>query len=80
MSNNIKNGITLIRQFKKSLFQFPHLPFSDILSTDALEQIIEHSANSKDRIYTPLVTLKAFIFQVLSTDGSSRQAVNHFPY
>ena len=81
MSNNIKKtALHQIRQFKKSLFQFPHLPFSDILSTDALEQIIEHSANSKDRIYTPLVTLKAFIFQVLSTDGSCRQTVNHFPY
>ncbi len=78
MSNNIKKtALHQIRQFKKSLFQFSHLPFSDILSTDALEQIIEHSANSKDRIYTPLVTLKAFIFQVLSTDGSCRQAVNH---
>ena len=78
MSNSIKKtALHQIRHFKKSLFQFPHLPFSDILSTDALEQIIEHSANSKDRIYTPLVTLKAFIFQVLSTDGSCRQAVNH---
>ncbi len=78
MSNNIKKtALHQIRQFKKSLFQFSHLPFSGILSTDALEQIIEHSANSKDRIYTPLVTLKAFIFQVLSTDGSCRQAVNH---
>ena len=66
-----------IRQFKNSIFQFAHLPFSDILSTAALEQIIEHSANSRDRIFTPLVTLKAFIFQVLSTDGSCRQAVNH---
>jgi len=28
-------------------------------------------------MFTPLVTLKAFIFQVLSTDGSCRQAVSH---
>ncbi len=47
------------------------------MTTDALEQIIEHSTSSRDRIFTPLVTLKAFIFQVLSTDGSCRQAVNH---
>ncbi len=38
---------------------------------------IEHSESSRERIFTPLVTLKAFIFQVLSTDGSCRQAVNH---
>ena len=33
--------------------------------------------NSDSPLFTPLVTLKAFIFQVLSTDGSCRQAVNH---
>jgi len=66
-----------IRNFKNSIFQFSHLPFADILTTDILEQITEESAGSRDRIFTPLVTLKAFIFQVLSTDGSCRQAVNH---
>jgi Transposase DDE domain len=77
--SNITKKIVLqqIRKFKNSIFQFSHLPFSDVLSTDALEQIIEHSAGSRDRIFTPLVTLKAFIFQTLSTDGSCRQAVNH---
>ena len=77
--SNITKKIVLqqIRKFKNSVFQFSHLPFADILSTDALEQIIEHSAGSRDRIFTPLVTLKAFIYQVLSTDGSCRQAVNH---
>ena len=52
-----------VRKFKNSILQFSHLPFADILSTDTLEKIIEHSADSKDRIFTPLVTLKAFIFQ-----------------
>lgn len=66
-----------IRKFKNSVLQFSHLPFADILTTDVLVQIIEHSVSSRDRIYTPLVTLKAFIFQVLSTDGSCRQAVSH---
>ncbi len=72
-----KNVLHQIRQFKNSIFQFSHLPFSDIVSTDALGLIIEHSESSRECIFTPLVTLKAFIFQVLSTDGSCRQAVNH---
>jgi hypothetical protein len=42
-----------------------------------LLNIVEHSTSSRNRIFTPLVTLKAFIFQVLSTDGSCRQAVSH---
>lgn len=66
-----------IRTFKKSVFQIPHLPFSDILSSEILLQIIAHSVSSRDRIFTPLITLKTFIFQVLSTDGSCRQAVSH---
>ena len=78
MSNNTKKIVfQQIRNFKNSVFQFSHLPFADILTTDILEQITEESASSRDRIFTPLVTLKAFIFQVLSTDGSCRQAVNH---
>ena len=78
MSNNTKKSVLhQIRKFKNSILQFSHLPFADTLSSDALEQIIEHSESSRDRIFIPLVTLKAFIFQVLSTDGSCRQAVNH---
>ncbi|WP_305909041.1 IS4 family transposase [Methylomarinum sp. Ch1-1] len=69
--------IKQIRRFKNSVLQFSHLPFADILTTEALEQIIEQSASSRERIFTPLVTLKAFIFQVLSADGSCRQAVSH---
>jgi len=78
MSNVTKNIVShQVRKFKNSILQFSYLPFADILSTDTLEKIIEHSANSRDRIFTPLVTLTAFIFQVLSTDGSCREAVNH---
>ena len=42
-----------------------------------MEQIIDHSESSRDRVFSPLITLKAFIFQTLSTDGSCRQAVMH---
>ena len=78
MSNNTKKSVLQqIRKFKNAILQFSHLPFADTLSTGDLEQIIEHSQSSRDCIFTPLVTLKAFIFQVLSTDGSCRQAVSH---
>lgn len=66
-----------IQSLKQSLFQLSDLPFPDILSSDILKQIIERSTRRRDRIFTPLVTLKAFIFQVLSPDGSCRQAVSH---
>jgi len=66
-----------IRTFKNSILQFPNAPFSDILNSAILLQIIEGSTHSRNRLFTPLVTLSAFIYQVLSIDGSCRQAVSH---
>lgn len=78
MSNTTKYSLLQqIRKLKNSFLQFSYLPLADILSTDVLLQIVEHSASSRERIFSPLVTLNAFIFQVLSTDGSCRQAVSH---
>ncbi len=78
MSNTTKYSLLRqIRKLKNSFLQFSYLPLADILSTDVLLQIVEHSARSRERIFSPLVTLNAFIFQVLSTDGSCRQAVSH---
>ncbi len=66
MSNNTKvSVIQQILKLKNSVLQFSHLPFTDILSTEALLTIIEHSTSSRERLFTPLVTLQAFIFQVL---------------
>ena len=65
-----------IQSFKNAILQLPELPFSDILSSDSLQRIIEKSSRKRNRIFTPLVTLKAFVSQVLSTDGSCRQAVS----
>ena len=77
MTHSIKLSIQQqIQSFKNTVLQLAELPFSDILSTDSLEQIIESSSHKRNRIFTPLVTLKAFISQVLSTDGSCRQAVS----
>jgi hypothetical protein len=66
-----------IRRLKNAVLQFSHLPFDDVLSTEVLQNIAQHSKSSRNRLFTPLVTLKAFIFQSLSTDGSCRQAVSH---
>jgi len=77
MSHSIKLSVKQqIQSFKNTVLQLPELPFSDILSTNCLQQIIEDSSRVRDRIFTPLVTLKAFILQVLSADGSCRQAVS----
>ena len=61
-----------IEKFKKSFFQTPNLPFSNFLADD---DIIEYTPHKRDSVFTPLVTLKAFIFQVLGDDGPCKQAV-----
>jgi len=65
-----------IQSFKKSILQLPEIPFAGILSTECLQSFVEKSSCKRQRIFTPLVTLKAFISQVLSADGSCRQAVS----
>ncbi len=62
-------------RFKKSFFQSSDLPFSHFLSDDDIADIINHTAHKRDSVFTPLITLKAFIFQVLSADGSCKEAV-----
>lgn len=63
------------QQFKKSFLQIRGLPFSEILSAQLLTRICEYVGGGRERIFTPLVVLKAFLLQVLSEDGSCKHAV-----
>lgn len=65
-----------IRSSKNAFFQVSDLPFSDVLP-DSLIKAIHQSGDVRDTVFTPLVTLKAFIFQVLSPRGSCKEAVSH---
>ena len=76
------NPIKILRaqqfqQFKKSFLQIRGLPFPEILSTKLLARICQHNEGGRERIFTPLVVLKAFLFQALSEDGSCKHAVAH---
>lgn len=61
---------------KKKLCENPGILFEDVLSE---EEVDEHCRalgyTWRERIFTPLVTLWAFLSQVLSADGSCRDAV-----
>jgi len=65
-----------IRSFKNTFFQVNGLPFKDLLP-DNLIKTIHQSGSSRDTVFTPLVTLRAFLFQVLSSTGSCKEAVAH---
>jgi hypothetical protein len=52
------------------------LPFADVLSAERVERALgEEGANWREMTFTPLLTLWAFLSQVISADGSCRAAV-----
>ena len=65
-----------IRHLKNAFFQFGELPFKDLLPTDLINRI-SSSGDPREDVFSPLVTLKAFLFQVLSATGSCKEAVAH---
>jgi hypothetical protein len=54
----------------------PELPFGDLLTADQIDDAVRaESITFRDRLYTPAVTLWAFLWQVLDPNGSCRDAV-----
>lgn len=65
-----------VRFFQQQFLQDGNLPFSDVLSSELIEQLLTAlQVGWIDCIYTPLVTLRVFLGQVLSADHSCRAAV-----
>ena len=52
------------------------LPFGDLIETDELTRFEANSPCARKRIYTPKVTLKGFLSQVVGRAGSCQEAVN----
>ena len=76
MSNLKRTTLRLqIDSFKKLFLQHPELPLNDFFPTEAIEAIIAHTPHKRASVFPPLVTLKAFMFEVLSDDGSCKNAV-----
>nr|QNO42876.1 hypothetical protein FEGPBIBN_00009 [Methanosarcinales archaeon ANME-2c ERB4]QNO50436.1 hypothetical protein BPCBKEJI_00014 [Methanosarcinales archaeon ANME-2c ERB4] len=61
---------------RRRFAQTEGLPFSDVLSDETIQNIIEEEVSSyRNRIFPPIVTLCAFLSQVLSSDHSCQNAV-----
>lgn len=77
MKNSSRLSLRLqIRSFKNTFFQFNDLPFKNLLP-DSLIEAIHQSGDVRNTVFTPLVTLRAFLFQVLSSTGACKEAVAH---
>ena len=74
MFGNLRSATLSIKQ---SLCNSLGLPFPELLEIRELDELVKGAkVKYYNRIYTPLVTLLAFMAQVLDSDGSCRQAVS----
>jgi hypothetical protein len=65
-----------IETLRAQFAQADGLPFADVLSGERVERALdEEGASWREAVYTPLLTLWAFLAQVMSPDGSCRAAV-----
>jgi Transposase DDE domain len=60
---------------RRQFLQGGDLPFADVLTEDLLAQALAVVGRWLDRIFSPLVTLRVFLGQVLDPDHSCRAAV-----
>src|SRR5437588_2558821 len=65
-----------IRALRTQFAQADGLPFADVLTADRLERALrDEKAAWREAVYTPALTLWAFLSQVVHADGSCRAAV-----
>ena len=65
-----------IQSLRQQFGQADGLPFRTVLSEDLVQQALrEEKVRWRDCLFTPVLTLWAFLCQVLCTDGSCRAAV-----
>ena len=60
---------------RRQFLQDGELPFTDVLTEEVIAQALTTLTGWLDRIFSPLVTLRVFLGQVLSADHSCRAAV-----
>jgi len=71
-----KNRLKQIQSLKQRWLQISQKDWHSAISSDLIYSLIEKEKNSfRDRIFTPLVTLSLFLFQVTQSDQSCRNAV-----
>ena len=64
-----------IKRMKMSFFQLENSSFNTLLCDQRLDEFVMLSGTYRDKIFTPLVTLNAFLWQTLSDNGGCKEAV-----
>ncbi len=66
-----------VESVRRQFVQAPGLPFADVIDDEQVEQTLrQENVQSIDCVYTPLVTLRMLLSQVMDVDPSLRQAVS----
>jgi hypothetical protein len=61
---------------KRAALATEEIPFSDVLSTQDWQQMLDQEGlQYRERVFSPLVTLWTFVYQILNQDHSCRSAV-----
>src|SRR6478672_10552405 len=64
-----------VQLLRRQFLQGGDLPFTDVLTEEAISQALATVTGWLDRIFSPVVTLWVFLGQVVSADHSCRAAV-----
>ena len=77
MGHGTRNWRSLqVGLLRRQFAQGSGLPFSEVLSAEMVEQVLEEVGGFfRERLFTPLTTVWVFLSQVTSADGSCRDAV-----
>jgi hypothetical protein len=77
MAHSIRElGVGQVHSEVQKLLESPGLPFRDILSPERIQTALENAGVTfRERIYTPAITIWAFLSQILTTKGTCQTAV-----
>ncbi len=76
MNTTKKNQLNQIQFLRKSWLQITNTDWASIIPRDLIKELIVDGPKCyRDRVFNPIVTLTLFIFQVLDSDQSCRNAV-----
>ena len=65
-----------VRRYRRQLVEEQDLCFTKLLPQEQVEAALErHEVRYRERLYTPLLTIWTFLYQVLAPDQSCRAAV-----
>lgn len=68
--------VSRVRKYRQQLLEGQDLCFTNLLPKEQVEAAItRHQVRFRERLYTPLVTIWTFLYQVLAPDQSCRAAV-----